>query len=931
MASKKYKLLSVKSIATSRHGMYTDVKREKGRIKMKKSLLKLISLVLLIALMLTSCDALLGGDTNTGNQNDGQQSGSADGSDEQKPSGSQDTGLRYEQIVIEHTDLDIEALRVAVFENVGAVGISTPNSVAKTREIVVGNTDRAVTLEAKAQLSALIAADSDADDGYIIYSDGNSVAAYWSKVNFEKLAISKLYDICVTEKNFNVEKGVHHYEVMSTKELEQESLWLDLRAEAPDDLYKALRKLNGMYDGTIMCEWLANLFDAEIGGFYYSNSARDNEPFRPDLESTYQAVGWIGGYGAASAYGGSVNLMFPNELKMQIVDFAKNMQCATDGYFYHPQWPQGTDKLNTDRYGRDLSWGVDLINRFTVDRDGDGVEEKQYPNYCTPSGAKCEAHAGSDDYCSFISAVSSVSTGLSAVSACSSSAITAGVQSSVSCAVSKIPSSTVRAVVSSKPDYSSSEAFSAWLAEYCSSIQEDSGNAHNINALQDEIIAKGFGDEVLDFLEKNQEEVYEAQVAAGVTPTGLWQKNIGYRLVWGVMKYMPFYNSATCGRAIKHPELIVASCMEVIMLPLASGVRMNDLMNQWSSITAVIQNVRNYYGERTLNDIYAMINERGAELVESCIEKLKSYRLEDGTFAYGTDGKSLSKIYGVPISLGAIEGDVNGNLLCSSYYNGMFSALGYKSVPLCTASDGELFLETISMLEPIEKIPADTAVTVDFERDADISYYSSVRINKYTDIGAIERVSDPLNPGNSAVRFTSGVGTQFGDYFVANSTGVFGNCNIIEFDFLLESASADTTLFQVRCGGYMFTISKSGQYLTFASLSGYGGDAHTETLATTANKINASEWNKIRFEVYEPESNGEQTYIKFFVNDNLLAISTLYFEKHLGKAYDPNITNVSFYSMMRVVTVNCFDNIYVSKEDKVLDLDDEDVSDARDK
>ena len=718
---------------------------------------------------------------------------------------------------------------------------------------------------------------------------------------------------------------------MSTKELEQESLWLDLRAEAPEDLYKALRKLNGMYDGTTMCEWLANLFDAEIGGFYYSNSARDNEPFRPDLESTYQAVGWIGGYGAASAYGGSVNLMFPNELKMQIVDFAKNMQCATDGYFYHPQWPQGTDKLNTDRYGRDLSWGVDLINRFTVDRDGDGVEEKQYPNYCTPSGAKCEAHAESDDYCSFISAVSSVSTGLSAVSACSSSAITAGVQSSVSCAVSKIPSSTVRAVVSSKPDYSSSEAFSAWLAEYCSTIQENSGQAHNINALQDEIIAKGFGDEVVDFLEKNQAQVYEEQIAAGVTPTGLWQKNINYSLAWGVMKYMPFYNSSACGRPIKHPELIVASCMEVIMLPLSSGVRMNDLMNQWSSITSVIQNVKKYYSESTLNDIYAMLEARGAELVNSCIEKLKSYKLEDGTFAYGTDGKSLAKIYGVPISLGAIEGDVNGNLLCSAYYNGMFAAFGYNSVPLCTASDGELFLETISTLEPIEKIPEDVAVTVDFERDADISYYNNrVYINKLTDTGAIERVSDPLNPGNSVVRFTSGVGTQFGDYFIANSTGVFGNCNIIEFDFLLESASADTTLFQVRCGGYMFTISKSGQYLTFASLSGYGGDAHTETLATTANKISASEWNKIRFEVYEPDSSDDETYIKFFVNDSLVGISTLYFEKHLGKAYDPNITNVAFYSMMRVVTVNCFDNIYISKEDKVLDLEDEDVSDARD-
>ena len=72
-------------------------------------------------------------------------------------------------------------------------------------------------------------------------------------------------------------------------------------------------------------------------------------------------------------------------------------------------------------------------------------------------------------------------------------------------------------------------------------------------------------------------------------------------------------------------------------------------------------------------------------------------------------------------------------------------------------------------------------------------------------------------------------------------------------------------------------------------------------------------------------------HLKFFVNDELIGVSTLYFDKHLGKEYDPNITNVSFYSMMRVTTVNCFDNFYVSKEYKMLDLESDDVSDSRGK
>ena len=671
--------------------------------------------MLLISLILTSSAPFIDDVIITPDSTDGDEGNSNIGGDS-VPDAEVNNAAAFEQIVVQSNKLNITDIRSEVFKTIGFINTVLPDSEPLSREIVIGDTDRQITLGAKAELERIIASEDGADSGYIIYSDGSSVAVYWTHSEFASVVLSYFYDICAVEKRFDISSGVVCSAAFYKKDYDHELLWMDLKAEAPEDLYNALRKLNALYDGTKTCEWMANLWDVERGGFYYSNSARDNEPFRPDLESTNQLTGWLQTNGACADYGNQVNNLFPHELKMQIVDFAKNMQCATDGYFYHPQWPQGTDKLNTDRYGRDLSWGVAIINRFYVDRDGDGVPEKQYPNYCTPSGAKCEEHKDGGS-CSFISAVSSNNTGLASVSACATSRITAGVQSSVSTAVSKIPASTVSAVVSSRPDYSSSEAFSSWLAAYCASIREDSGRAHNINALKSEIIARGYGDEVVDFLEMHQQAVYEEQIAAGETPSGLWQRYPDdYKFVWGILKYMPFYNSSTCGRAIKYPELIVAGCMEVIMLPAIGDYAMNDLMNQWSAISAIISNVkknRESNEEGTLERIYDMLKNRGAELVENCILKLEDYKLEDGTFVYTNAGKSLANIYGVPISLGVREGDVNGNSLCASLYRGMFNCLGYDEIPLCAASDGKLFLDTLYALGPVEKNPVKSTSSTD--------------------------------------------------------------------------------------------------------------------------------------------------------------------------------------------------------------------------
>ena len=76
--------------------------------------------------------------------------------------------------------------------------------------------------------------------------------------------------------------------------------WAELEKVAPAGVVASLKKLAGAFDGTKLAIWLAGLWDKEVGGFYYSNSARDTEGYLPDIESTNQLIRVITGNGALS-------------------------------------------------------------------------------------------------------------------------------------------------------------------------------------------------------------------------------------------------------------------------------------------------------------------------------------------------------------------------------------------------------------------------------------------------------------------------------------------------------------------------------------------------------------------------------------------------------------------------------------------------------
>ena len=117
----------------------------------------------------------------------------------------------------------------------------------------------------------------------------------------------------------------------------------------------ATMELHALYDEKIY-KWLAGLWDGEWGGFYYSNSARDNEGFYPDIESTGQAMNSLTSFGIVTP-----ETPVPLGMQKKMISFMQAKQDPDDGYFYHAQW--GKD-ITTSRRARDLGNAVGVITRF---------------------------------------------------------------------------------------------------------------------------------------------------------------------------------------------------------------------------------------------------------------------------------------------------------------------------------------------------------------------------------------------------------------------------------------------------------------------------------------------------------------------------------------------------------------------------------------
>lgn len=891
----------------------------------------IVDLVILTLCALMSCEGLFG---------------TPSGPDNQKPGGNtqEPQNVTYNKIVYSDESLrkntadpdkySLDDVRVEMLDIINPVSLgNTSASAASTGEIVFGDTDREITGKAKVQLESEIAKSTKKDTGYIIYCDGKSVAVYWQHPDMAQIAMTAFVRECVKDGQLIFEDGTAYSELYVKREFEQEKYWLALEATGLDEnIIDSLRDVHAYFDGHGLAGWCANLYDPVVGGFYYSRSARDTEGYLPDIESTSQLLSTLVSNKAFINYGNNRSNAIPDEIKRKIVAFAQSLQSAEDGYFYHPQWPQGRENLNTDRYGRDLGNGTSVITSFTFDNDGDGIPETQRPLWCAPNGSKCAKHYGTDDKCSFSKVTSYYTSSFDA-------SVTTTLTTSVSAAVSSISSSSVKPVVSSHPDYSSRAAFSAWLEEYNKNIKTNSGNAHNLSAIASEIAAHGYTDIVLDHLDRVQAELFEEQQQEGIEPTGLWQTDINYRLVWGMLKYGTFYNDKTNGRAIdpKYIPYIVKSCAKVTALPPDGNYYMNDIYNQWTSVSNLITNVKNHNPDY-LPTIYELVRESASELIDNSLKKIEPMAMEDGSIAYHSTGITMTTIYGTPIAMGVREGDVNAMALCTGMYKAMYDCIGYSGymVPVFSPDDGEYFLSELVACQPIDKEAIKTQV-YNFEDSTTVP--GDISFTDGTGGGSLEITNDPTGETNNALYFVSGTSQSTGDTLKFKPASHGSSCYIAEFDVFISSESENGYLFQNSLGSkYIFTFHKNGNTVTIKDIpSTLHNDGHRELASFTVD-----EWHTVRFEFYvsnESTNQLERPMTKLWIDEelqefkdsagNTVTASDNYLGADTGASSASNYSAFTFYSMKVPRTYIYLDNCFFSSDDKEFDASDDLISDYR--
>ena len=447
----------------------------------------------------------------------------------------------------------------------------------------------------------------------------------------------------------------HEAKVNAKLDAEEEAAlllrWTALEEKIGKDAADAVKKLYDYY-GKDWLTWLANLYDPETGCFYYANSARDNEGFLVDCESTEQALSMLLQLGLFRHFNNSWQEALPADMRAKCLAYIQDMQSEDDGYFYHPQW--GT-AIGDSRKGRDLSSCLSLIRRMG------GT-----PLYRTPAERIASGTA---------SPVSLVITAFMAGDEHKSSVILSD---------SALPS-----------HLQSPQA----LIDYIDSLNVRNNFysiGHILSSQTSQIKAAGLGDACLDYIDTFQSPV-----------TGFWDEGVedDYDKISAITKLGALYGGL--GRRMKYMDKIIDSAMDIISSETVPGYTY-VIFNAWGGLEAAVGNVAatsdpDATDNTNIEVVRAEIYRRLPEMIDATITKLSGFKHADGSFST-EPGRSAPTTQGVSVSLGLAEGDVNGTVCAMSYLlGGLFGSIGVSEIPMLTYKDYREFFEIINNIAPIEK------------------------------------------------------------------------------------------------------------------------------------------------------------------------------------------------------------------------------------
>ena len=408
---------------------------------------------------------------------------------------------------------------------------------------------------------------------------------------------------------------------MDNRELKFLEMEKDLKARGGDGeaIVAAYRELYGMHE-IGLCTWLAKLFDPDIGGFYCSNSARDNEYVEvdgkrdlalPDLESTSFAIILMQRLGLINDFS-----EIPDWMRDKIKNFVCSMQSEEDGYFYHPQWG---NRIGATKHGRHLTAVTNLSENLKFDLP-----------YLTPMQRLKAAAAAAGE-----------------------------------------KKEETKSAPAFADHLKSKEAFIKYLENldwYAKEGLAAYGAGHTLASQAATIKAAGLGEVMCDFLDSIQDK-----------ETGFWGVIPGYSALNAFFKIGAAYATATdSGRALPNVDKVAYSAMDVMCDPTTHNRTVCYQFNAWWCILLCRGSLKKTGKDDILAKLDAEILRRAPECVLATKRKTAPFKCEDGSYSYYYD----TNCPGIPVNmLRCKEGDIDATTINS---NGVLArsidALGLASI-----------------------------------------------------------------------------------------------------------------------------------------------------------------------------------------------------------------------------------------------------------
>lgn len=814
---------------------------------MKKRVFIFTAIMLLSVMLLAACSSGNGNGNGNGNSNV-----------QNKPNDNGATPTENFAIILPQTEnSDITDSFFKFYYALGDMIGTTPELITaadakRDREIVFGRSEREISVTAYRLLDRIELSYDDVAAGnprVLIYSDGSSVAVAYEECEDDVaflMAVRELHDN-ISSVYPTTASGVLYSGIVNLdkyyQDIDDEMLdgkWAELAEEIGGELgekvVSSMKNLYSLYSDDLIY-WFANLYDPAIGGFYYSNSARNTDGYLPDAESTEQALRFINSSGMLNGFAKSYAEALPKEIGEQIVNFIYNLQ-DPNGYFYHPQWSKSAVDNKVSRRSRDLNHCVSILSAYDVT-----------PKYTTPSGV------GGDD----IEPVSQVN-------------LTEKLRSYAAAAVSKVIAAS-DSEIAVDPKLKDDVSFREYLESL--DVQNNSYSAGNTltaffseieyrdKVLQEQNVGYSLVDIMIEHLNAMQFE-----------HNGLWHKETNYYAVNGLMKISGVYSKA--GVPIPNSEKATRAAMDAITSDEEAGA-VTDIYNTWFAVSRMFNIMTNYGGESGIELTETMREEllkNAPTALEITAKKLSVFRKDDGSFSY-TPMYSSKNSQGMPVAVpDSIEGDVNATVICTSDILGyIYSALGlskYK-VPMCTYNDWRHYKSTIEDLGPVIKnteAPIYEPITFDevaVGREFTVENVSISDRSSIADGGAI-LIEDPRKGAiGNVLQITSVEGTSDSvDISSPNLSHAF-TCFAFEGDFCLVSSD---TNFPVRISVgdcYIISLKVSDGHVRLVQSTSATPSKSQDTIICDGPAL--GEWFSLKVEYYKGDH--DSVRIKFYFDGDL--------------------------------------------------------------